>query len=45
MKRRYRKERSHTPAWLDTLIVWFEFIGLIGTVLGGAYALVSWLAG
>jgi hypothetical protein len=42
-----KRSRNHqrTPAWLDTLILWLEFIGLIGTVLAGIYALVTLAAG
>lgn len=45
MTRKYKKERSHTPAWLDNLIALFEIIGLIGTFLAGLYALVTWVMG
>jgi len=41
MTKKYRKQRPNTPAWLDTLIVWLEFIGMIGTILAGIYALVT----
>jgi hypothetical protein len=34
-----------TPAWVDTLITWLEFIGLIGIVLSGIYALVTFVWG
>jgi hypothetical protein len=39
------RDRSHTPAWLDTLITWLEFIGLIGGILAGVYALITLFAG
>ena len=34
-----------TPAWVDTLITWLEFIGMIGIVLVGIYALVTFVWG
>ncbi|MBL8078735.1 MAG: hypothetical protein JNM55_12280 [Anaerolineales bacterium] len=43
MKPKYKKERSHTPAWLDSLITVLEIIGMIGTFLAGLYSLVSWV--
>jgi len=43
MSKKYKKQRSSVPGWVDTLITWLEFIGLIGTVLAGLYALVTWL--
>jgi hypothetical protein len=39
------RNRSHTSAWLDTLIALLEIIGLVGTVLAGIYALVTWVWG
>jgi len=45
MTKKYKKQRPHTPAWLDTLIVWLEVIGLIGTLLAGIYALASFVTG
>jgi len=41
MKKKYRKQRPHTPAWLDTLIGWLEVLAVIGTIAGAIYALVS----
>jgi hypothetical protein len=40
-----QKHRQVTPAWVDTLITWLEFIGLIAVILGGLYGLVTWLFG
>lgn len=34
-----KKDRPVTPGWVDTLIQWLEVIGVIGTILGGLYAL------
>ncbi len=41
MTNKKKKYRSPIPAWVDTLILWLEIIGLIGTVLAGIYALVT----
>jgi hypothetical protein len=41
MRKKYRKERQLTPAWLDTLIGWLEVLAAIGAVVGAIYALVS----
>jgi len=30
-----KRNLSQAPAWLDTLIPWLEFIGLIGAILAG----------
>jgi hypothetical protein len=35
------RNRQVTPAWLDTLITWLEFLGIIATILAGIYALVT----
>ena len=43
MTKKYKKYRSQTPAWLDTLIQWLEFIGLIATILAAIYSLVTWI--
>lgn len=45
MTKKYKKQRPLTPAWLDTLILWLEFIGLIGVILAGVYSLVTWVGG
>jgi hypothetical protein len=37
------RNRQVTPPWLDTLIAWLEFIGLVGAILAGFYALATWL--
>ena len=34
---------SEPPAWLDTLILWIEILGLIGAILTGGYALLTLL--
>lgn len=39
MTNKKKKYRSPILAWVDTLILWLEIIGLIGTVLAGIYAL------
>ncbi|HET9910959.1 MAG TPA: hypothetical protein VFQ13_03665 [Anaerolineales bacterium] len=39
------RNRSHTPVWLDTLITWLEFMGLIGAILAGGYALLTMFGG
>ncbi|MBL0347925.1 hypothetical protein [Candidatus Villigracilis affinis] len=44
MPPKYKKQRSHTPAWLDTLIVWLELIGFIGVILSGIYTLFTWIS-
>lgn len=36
-----KRNRSQTPAWVDTLITWLEVIALIGTIVAGIYALVT----
>jgi hypothetical protein len=41
MTRKYKKQRQHTPAWLDTLIGWLEVLAAIGTVVGAVYAVIS----
>ena len=43
MKNKYKKQRPHTPAWLDTLILWMEVLGVLGTIAAGIYALVTML--
>ncbi len=43
MTKKYKKQRSHTPAWVDTLIGALEVIGAIGTLLAGIYAVISWI--
>ena len=43
MAQKYRKPRSHTPAWADTLISGAEIIGAIATILAALYVLVTWL--
>lgn len=40
-----KHDRSHTPAWLDTLILWLELLGLIGGILAGLYALLTLFSG
>jgi hypothetical protein len=35
------REQRVTPPWVDTLITWLEFIGVIGVILSGIYALVT----
>lgn len=37
------RNRQFTPVWLDTLIIWLEFLGIIATVLAGIYTLVTWI--
>ena len=44
MPPKYKKQRSRTPAWLDTLIVWLELIGFIGVILSGIYTLFTWIS-
>lgn len=41
MTKKYKKQRQHTPAWLDALIGWLEVLAVIGTIAGAIYALVS----
>ncbi|MCC6261466.1 MAG: hypothetical protein IT311_11445 [Anaerolineales bacterium] len=41
MKRKYRKQRPLTPAWLDTLIGWLEVLAALGLVAGAVYAALS----
>jgi|DewCreStandDraft_4_1066084.scaffolds.fasta_scaffold541828_2 hypothetical protein len=41
MKKKYRKQRQLTPAWLDTLIGWLEVLAVIGGIAGAIYAVVS----
>jgi hypothetical protein len=43
MTKKYKKQRPVTPGWVDTLIIWLEFIGIIGTIVGGIYSLVTWV--
>jgi hypothetical protein len=43
MTKKYKKQRSVTPGWVDTLITWLEFIGLIGAILAGIYGLITWI--
>lgn len=38
-----KRYRSRAPAWVDALIAWLEFIGLIAGILYGIYILVLWL--
>ena len=45
MPPKYKKQRSHTPAWLDTLIVWLELLSILGTIAGGIYALITLFGG
>jgi hypothetical protein len=42
-----KRNREHrvTPAWVDTLITWLEFIGIIGIIVSGIYALVTLVLG
>lgn len=35
------RNRQVTPPWVDTLIAWLEFAGLIAVFLSGLYALVT----
>jgi hypothetical protein len=37
------RNRQTTPVWVDTLITWLEFLGIIATILAGLYALVTWV--
>jgi hypothetical protein len=39
------RSRSSTPAWLDTLILWLEIVGLIASLLAGGYALFTLFGG
>lgn len=41
MKKRYRKQRQLTPAWLDTLIGWLEILAMLGGIASAIYAVVS----
>lgn len=43
MSKKYKKQRSHVPGWVDELIGFLEVVGAIGTVLAGIYALVTWV--
>ncbi|HNE04156.1 MAG TPA: hypothetical protein PKI33_13420 [Anaerolineales bacterium] len=43
MSKRYKKKRSTTPAWVDSLIVILEILGAIGTVIAGIYSLLTWV--
>jgi hypothetical protein len=45
MPAKRNRNHTHTPAWLDTLITWLEFIGLIGAILAGGYALLTMFGG
>lgn len=40
-----KRNRPRTPAWVDTLIAWLEFIGVIAGILYGIYSLATWLTG
>jgi len=41
MSKKYKKHRQITPAWVDTLIIWLEFIGIIATILAAIYGIVE----
>lgn len=43
MSKKYKKQRSITPGWVDTLIAFLEIVGAIGTILAGIYALITWI--
>jgi hypothetical protein len=43
MTKKYKKYRSPIPAWVDTLIIWLEFLGVIATIGAAVYALVTWV--
>lgn len=35
-----KRNRQVTPAWVDTLILWFEVLGVIGTIFSCIYSLI-----
>lgn len=43
MTKKYRKQRPFTPGWVDTLITWLEFIGIIASILAAIYGLATWV--
>jgi hypothetical protein len=43
MMKKHKKQRPITPGWVDVLITWLEFVGILGTILAGIYGLVTWV--
>jgi hypothetical protein len=41
MSKKYKKQRPITPPWVDTLIIWLEFIGIIATILAAIYGIAG----
>jgi hypothetical protein len=41
MSKKYKKHRQIAPAWVDNLITWLEFIGIIAAILAAIYGIVE----